>query len=124
MEENLPQESTEQNLFDDLTPQLVQASSGKRFANYFIDLLSFSVFMYFFSYVLVAESYNLAALMYGDDHPIVGRLIFVTFYGMYMGFIEAIFRGRSFGKLITRTVVVNEDGSRISAQTALRRGLS
>jgi uncharacterized RDD family membrane protein YckC len=124
MELDQPQHSEEENLFDDLTPQLVQASSGKRFINYIIDVLSFSVFMYFFSYVLVAVGYNLAAVMYGGDHPIVSQLIFVTFYGMYMGFTEAIFRGRSLGKLFTRTIVVNEDGSRISAQTALRRGLS
>jgi uncharacterized RDD family membrane protein YckC len=124
MELNQQPHSEEQNLFDDFTPQLVQASSGKRFANYIIDLIGFSVFMYFFSYILVAVSYNLAAIVYGDDHPILGRLVFVTFYGMYMGFIEAIFKGRSLGKLITRTIVVNEDGSRISVQTALRRGLS
>src|SRR6187200_2079680 len=123
MEENQLQHSPEQNIFDDFTPQLTQASSGKRLANYLIDLVSFYVFMYLFSYVLVNLSYDLAVIIYGDGHEIAGRLIVLLLYGMYMGLIEAVFKGRSFGKLITGTVAVNEDGTRISGQTALIRGL-
>jgi len=124
MEENQLQHSPEQNIFDDFTPQLTQAGSGKRLANYLIDLVSFYVFMYLFSYVLVNISYDLAVIIYGDDNAILGRLIVLLLYGMYMGLIEAVFKGRSFGKLITGTIAVNEDGSRISGLTALLRGLS
>jgi uncharacterized RDD family membrane protein YckC len=124
MEENQLQRSPEQNIFDDFTPQLTQASSGKRLANYLIDLVSFYVFMYLFSYVLVNLSYDLAVIIYGDGHEIAGRLIVLVFYGMYMGLIEAVFKGRSIGKLITGTIAVNQDGSRINGQTALLRGLS
>jgi uncharacterized RDD family membrane protein YckC len=124
MEENQLQRSPEQNIFDDFTPQLAQASSGKRLANYLIDLVSFYVFMYLFSYVLVNLSYDLAVIIYGDGHEIAGRLIVLVFYGMYMGLIEAVFKGRSIGKLITGTIAVNQDGSRINGQTALLRGLS
>jgi ABC-type uncharacterized transport system fused permease/ATPase subunit len=102
MEENQLQHSPEQNIFDDFTPQLTQASSGKRLANYIIDLVSFYVFMYLFSYVLVNLSYDLAVIIYGDGHEIAGRLIVLLFYGMYMGLIEAVFKGRSFGKLYYR----------------------
>lgn len=126
MEDNQPQVPQEPGLFDDHYNQLQQASSGKRFANYLIDLISFYVFMYFFSYVLVEVSFDLALLIYGDDggFNLAGRLITLVFYGMYMGLIEAIFKGRSLGKLITGTVAVNMDGSRISGATALTRGLS
>jgi uncharacterized RDD family membrane protein YckC len=124
MEENQLQRSPEQNIFDDFTPQLAQASSGKRLANYLIDLVSFYVFMYLFSYVLVNLSYDLAVIIYGDGHEIAGRLIVLVFYGMYMGLIEAVLKGRSIGKLITGTIAVNQDGSRINGQTALLRGLS
>jgi uncharacterized RDD family membrane protein YckC len=124
MEQDQVQRSPDQNIFDDFTPQLVQASSGKRLANYIIDLVSFYVFMYLFSYVLVEISYDLAVIIYGSGHEILGRLIILLFYGMYMGLIEAVFKGRSFGKLITGTIAVNEDGSRINGQTALLRGLS
>jgi len=124
MEENQLQRSPEQNIFDDFTPQLTQASSGKRLANYLIDLVSFYVFMYLFSYVLVNLSYDLAVIIYGDGHEIAGRLIVLVLYGMYMGLIEAVFKGRSIGKLFTGTIAVNQDGSRINGQTALLRGLS
>jgi uncharacterized RDD family membrane protein YckC len=124
MEENQLQQSPEQNIFDDFTPQLTQAGSGKRLANYIIDLIGFYVFMYLFSYVLVNVSYDLAVIIYGDGHEILGRLLILVFYGLYMGLVEAAFKGRSFGKLITGTIAVNEDGSRISGLTALLRGLS
>src|SRR5690348_1610473 len=108
MEENQLQQSPEQNIFDDFAPQLMQAGSGKRLANYIIDLISFYIFMYLLSYVLVSVSYDLAVIIYGDGHEILGRLVILLFYGMYMGLIEAVFKGRSFGKLITGTIAVNE----------------
>lgn len=63
MEENQPAPQQEQHLFDDFSQQLTQAGSGKRLANYIIDLVSFYVFMYFFSYVIVAISIDLAILI-------------------------------------------------------------
>jgi uncharacterized RDD family membrane protein YckC len=121
----VPNPPEEQHLFDD-NYQVVQANGGKRFANYFIDLVGFYVFMYLFSYVLIEINYELAVMIYGesDGFDLVGRLITLLFYGMYMGLLEAVTKGRSLGKLITGTVAVNEDGSRISGQTALLRGLS
>jgi uncharacterized RDD family membrane protein YckC len=123
MEETQPPQ--EQHLFDDFRNQVTQASQGKRFANYLIDVIGFYIFMYFFSYVIVEISMDLAILLYGDDESfnLLGRLVFLLFYGMYMGLIEAMFKGRSLGKLITGTVAVYEDGSRINVQTALLRGL-
>ena len=41
-----------------------------------------------------------------------------------MFLVEALFKGKSLGKLITGTRAVNEDGSNLSAKTALLRGLS
>lgn len=126
MEDTQTPASQEQHIFDNFRQQLTQASSGKRLANYIIDLVSFYVFMYLFSYVLVEISYDLAVILYGDNgegFDLLGRLIMLVFYGMYMGLIEAMFKGRSLGKLITGTVAVNEDGSRISGQSALLRGL-
>lgn len=127
MEDNQLQQPQEHHLFDDFTNQLTQASSGKRLANYLIDLVGFYVFMYFFSYVLVIVSYDLAVIIYGEGDAameLLGRLIILVFYGMYMGLLEALFKGRSLGKLITGTIAVNEDGTCISGQTALLRGLS
>ncbi|MBN8687312.1 MAG: RDD family protein [Chitinophagales bacterium] len=125
--QSAPQE--EQHLFDNFEQTtMTQAGSGKRLANYIIDLVTFYVFMYFFSYVIVEVSLDLAIIMYNDrengGNPILGQLITLVFYGLYMGLMETLFRGRTLGKLITGTIAVNEDGSRISGGTALLRGLS
>jgi uncharacterized RDD family membrane protein YckC len=129
MEENYSGPQEEQHLFDNFeTSTLTQAGSGKRLANYFIDFVSFLVFMYFFSYVIVEVSMDLAIIMYAEPEyggsPLLAQLINMVFYGLYMGLLETVFRGRSFGKFITGTIAVNEDGSRISGKTALLRGLS
>lgn len=123
MEENQQQPAQEQHIFDNFTRQLTQAGSGKRFANYLIDYVSFYVLMYLLSYVLVEVSYELAVILYGEGYDLLGNLLTLLLYGMYMGLIEAMFKGRSLGKIMTGTVAVNEDGSRISGQTALLRGL-
>ena len=44
-------------------------------------------------------------------------------YGLYMSVTEAIFKGKTIGKLITKTRAFNLDGSSISSQTAFLRGL-
>ena len=124
MENNQPQE--EQHLFDDFHLRVEQASSGKRLANYLVDLVSFYIFMTLISYVIVEISMELAILLYGTEDEgfnLMGQLVWLLLYGMYMGITESIFKGRSLGKLITGTIAVNEDGSRISGQTALLRGL-
>ena len=64
-------------------------------------------------------------LLYGEHEGfnLLGPLLFLLLYGMYMGLLEAVFSGRSLGKLITGTVAVYQDGSRIKGDTALLRGL-
>ena len=52
------------------------------------------------------------------------RLASMALYGLYIGAVEALFGGKSLGKLITRTRAVNDDGTRISTGTAFLRGLS
>lgn len=126
MEENQNNPQQEQHLFDNFEYTLTPASTGKRFANYLIDLAFFYLFMILFSFVLVEISYDFAVVVYGeseDGFDLVSNIIFLLFYGMFMGIIEAIFKGRSLGKIITGTIAVNEDGSRIGGQTALLRGL-
>ena len=51
-------------------------------------------------------------------------LLYLLLFVLYMFGTEALFKGKSLGKLITGTRAVNEDGSDISAKTALLRGLS
>jgi uncharacterized RDD family membrane protein YckC len=65
--------------------------------------------------------------MSDDTSPfgsITDRIISLVLYGVYMGIVESIFKGKSLGKLITGTRAVNMDGSPISAGTAFSRGFS
>ena len=119
-------ENAQVDQLTDFEVNLIQASSGKRFANYIIDVLIFYAFIFCCGFVFAIvdtnpDDHNEVALVIGS---IKGRLIVLLFYGIFMGLIEAIFRGKTLGKLITGTRVVNEDGSRINFQSAFLRGLS
>ena len=118
-------ETIEQDILFDVQPQLVQANTGKRLANYFIDLVAFYAFFF-----LAAVAYFIASPDaardggFGSEKEYLIRLFAFLLYGLFIGLVEAIFKGRSIGKLITGTKVVNEDGSDISFSTALARGFS
>jgi uncharacterized RDD family membrane protein YckC len=119
MENSYSNPNPQEDLLTDLTIDLQQASAGKRFANYLIDLVIFYVFAIIFFAVLIAKG-----VIDTGMNSILDRLITLICYGIFMGIVEAIFKGKSLGKLITGTLAVNEDGSPISAQTAFMRGLS
>jgi len=120
-------ETTEQHLFADNEYQLVQASGGKRLVNYIIDFLVFYALIIASGFVI--GWFNPAAFdsIPEDDsvgYELLDRLLGLVLYGLYMFIVEALFKGKSLGKLITGTRAVNEDGSNLSAKTALLRGLS
>jgi uncharacterized RDD family membrane protein YckC len=119
-------ETTEQHLFADPEYQIVQASTGKRFANYIIDLIIFYMLLIGAGVVIALISPATIDAIDEDSagFDLADRLLSLLFYGLYMFVIEALFKGKSLGKLITGTRAVNADGSNISAQTALLRGLS
>ena len=115
----------QENIFDD-APQLVQASGGKRFANYIIDLIIFYI-LFFIVFFLIAYT-NPSTIDSIDDNDagfgLRDRLLSLLLYGLYMFVIETLFKGKSIGKFITGTRAVNEDGTSINAKTAFLRGLS
>lgn len=122
-------ESTEVNLLADIeATHLVQASHGKRLGNYIIDLIIFYIAIFTFSFLLATISPAFVDWIdnYGNDtgFNIADRLVSLFIYGLLMGLIEAVSKGRSLGKLITGTKAINQDGSTISAGTAFLRGLS
>ena len=114
------------DLFSDFESNLVQASGWKRFFNYIIDLIIFYAVIFI---AAIAMAFLNPEMIDGIDEnvggsAIVDRLFYLLLYGMYMFVVEAVFKGRSLGKLITGTRAVNEDGSTITTKTALLRGLS
>jgi uncharacterized RDD family membrane protein YckC len=104
----------------------VRASTGKRFANYLIDLVIFYILIFFFGIIIALVSPSFLEGI-GNDSPgnnLIEQLVFLVIYAVYMSIVEALFKGKSIGKLITKTRAVNLDGSRISTSTAFARGFS
>jgi uncharacterized RDD family membrane protein YckC len=121
MEEN----KNEDLLHNDLVTHNVKASTGKRFANYIIDLISFYVIVLLIGVLWAVVSPSTIESL-NNDSPgfgLLDRIITLFVYGLIMGVIEGITKGKSLGKLITGTRAVNEDGSAINFQTAMFRGL-
>ena len=121
-----PQETINNDLLINLDQHIVRAETGKRFLNYIIDLAFFYVLVIAFGVLLAIISPSSVAWLADDSSGfgLLDRLVTLLLYGVYMFLIEAIFKGKSLGKLITRTRAVNVDGSYISVTTALARGFS
>ena len=119
-------ESQNEYLFPDPGYQVIQASTGKRFANYLIDHLIFYLLVFLISFFSVVLNPSYAETVYEETagSQLVETLLYLLLFVLYMFGTEALFKGKSLGKLITGTRAVNEDGSDISAKTALLRGLS
>ncbi len=120
--ENQPNENDilSENVFEN-----VQASTGKRFGNYLIDLII--VYIIVIGLGIVYLLINPAAIDDIDDNTagnnLLDRLLFLIVYGIIMGIVEGIGKGKTIGKLITGTRAINEDGSRITFSTGFVRGL-
>ena len=112
-------------LTDIETTHIVQAGTGKRFANYIIDVIVFYIVVFFLAMVIAMVDPSLLSWMEATDAGtnLLSSLISLLLYGIIMGITEAITGGRSLGKLITGTRAVNADGSPVSMQTAFWRGL-
>jgi uncharacterized RDD family membrane protein YckC len=126
LSQNQQMETYNQDILQDLEVNLAQASTGKRLANYLIDLVVFYIFFFIFTF-LVAFT-NPETLNDLDTESsgfgLVDRLITMVMYGLYMFLIELLFKGKSLGKLITGTRAVNEDGSALTLKGAFIRGIS
>jgi uncharacterized RDD family membrane protein YckC len=119
-------ENEQEHLLADLELNLEQAGSGKRFANYIVDALVFYILIFCFGVILAILDPNAKddLASYSSMGTLADRLITLLFYGIFMGLVEGIFKGKTLGKVITGTRAVNEDGSRIRFKTGFMRGLS
>lgn len=107
------------------TINLVRASSGKRFVNYLVD-----VFFFYVIIILIGAAIGIFApewieyLESSDPiYNLVGRIISLVLYALYMGAIESMLDGKSIGKLVTRTRAVQLNGDKITAGSAFARGV-
>jgi uncharacterized RDD family membrane protein YckC len=123
------QSQYEQPTQDILTPQDLhtRAETGKRFLNYLIDVLAFYAIFFVIGILMALASPSFAESLAETDegsYALLDRLFTLVLYGVYMSAVEAIFKGKSLGKLLTKTRAVNLDGSRITPGTAFARGFS
>ena len=119
---------TEQTSHDLLIDEenYVRVSAGKRFGNYLIDLIIFYFLVMLLLFLLAFVNPNLFESFTQENSGtefllnIVGLIV----YALYMGVVEAVFKGKSIGKLLTKCRAVNLDGSKISTSKAFARGFS
>lgn len=115
------------DLFDDRQYRLVQASMGKRFLNYIIDAMLFAVLLFIVLIILAsADPKTLEAIVKKNetgDFTLIEQLMVQVIYGTYMFIMEALFKGKSLGKMITGTRAVKQDGSPLVLRDAQLRGL-
>jgi uncharacterized RDD family membrane protein YckC len=117
------QTSAELLNFDD---SYARASTGKRLANYLIDVVVFYFLLIPLGFAVALLSPTTIENLTDDNagFGFLDRIFSLLLYAFYMSAIEAIFKGKSIGKLITKTRAINLDGTKISASTAFARGFS
>jgi len=99
------------------------ASHGKRFANRLIDLIACWAFMFVFAFfigIILAIISPSAIQNFQDDSTLLEYTLAIVSIIIYYTLSEFI-AGRTLGKLITGTKVVNENGGKPSFDTALLR---
>ena len=103
------------------------ASKGQRFLNYCIDLIIIYIIISILTILLVAITVlagNSAFYEWTQNiSTIENYLIFFSIHIPYYTFFEC-YTSRTISKYITKTMVVNEDGSKLDLGTAFKRTLS
>jgi len=110
------------SLLTDLEFTPVLASTGKRFLNYLIDIIIYYVLLFCFGIFLAVTGRSEFASE--DNNTFQLYLSVFAIYVAYFSLFELVFKGRTIGKLLTGTKVVNEDGSDPTAKTYFLRALS
>jgi len=103
---------------------LVQASHGKRFANYIIDVIVFFLFSFILGFVYYSIFPDAVDLAESDNliDNLLDRILWAVIMAIFFGLSETLMKGRTVGKYLTGTKAVNLDGTPISTRTAFTRG--
>lgn len=111
------------NLLNDLNDYSIElpATVGQRLANYLIDTVVMYIFMFVAFVILGTLSYLSAANEILLAFTLV-LMIFIVIFGYYILF-EGSAKGKTVGKMLSKTRVVGLDGQPISYSTAFIRTL-
>lgn len=118
MEDNILDRPLDDGMDQDLTP----ASTGKRFANYLIDVIVYYILSAVWGVVLAFTSPETVLEENASNMLTLYLTVFLILFGYYT-IMEAAFNGKTIGKLITRTRAVREDGSPLGWDKAALRSL-
>jgi uncharacterized RDD family membrane protein YckC len=106
-----------------------EPSKGKRLANYFIDMFTYLILAILLGTVIALfDEFNggdniIVDYLNSEDSPIFDNIIgFVLVVGYYT-FTEYVYKGKTLGKLITKTRAVTQDNKRLTLKHAFLRSL-
>lgn len=100
--------------------ELVEASLIKRFINYLVDYFIIAILISIVLVQLDARGYGIMEDIQSFRVRIIGVLMYALFYVV----IEGGTRGKSFGKWLTKTRVVEYDGTSPNMETFIVRSFS
>jgi len=116
-----------ENLLDDVSVDLVQASSGIRFTNLLIDgIIRYLLWRFIFARLTGILIVEMGLYVPGNSFVLIVESFFFAYLFdiLFISLQEATMGGKTIGKWITRTRAVNADGTTINYRTALLRALS
>src|SRR5689334_10823575 len=96
---------------------LVEANKGARVGNVIVDTVCV-----FIIYYIIQVMYTLGYFAIFDEYPFVPGFLFYLIYASYYFLFEQL-SGATPGKLLTRTVVRNYDGSKPSVKRIFLRSV-
>jgi len=109
------------SLLSDIEFNPVLAGTGQRFLNYLVDIIIYYVLLFCFGFFLALSGKT--DFIAEDSTAAIYLFAFASYVG-YFFLCELVFKGRTIGKLLTGTKVVNEDGSNPTVRTYFLRSLS
>lgn len=122
----------ENNILNEFNePSYEPASTGQRFLNYLIDVIIFYVFIFIISIVAGVSLAASGAVTEGSSEEEVqsamggiGLLYLITFgiFFLYYSLFEGT-KGKTIGKMVTRTKVIRDDGQPMTFGKAFLRTL-
>lgn len=131
MEEQIPAEDQQVNLFD-AEAMYTEATQGQRFLNWLIDNLFMRFALsyatgYAVGYLLLAVAPDFLSEIAYDERGwrfyLLAYILGVFNYIVYYTISEKAFKGYTLGKLITGTRAIRNDGTELTFKDAMLRSL-
>lgn len=105
-------------------PEEMRADNGTRFLHYLIDVVVFYAVIFLFGIVLGTFAADFILSTETDaGASLLLNVISISLFVLYFGMLEGATKGRTVGKLITKTKAIREDGSPITYGDAFKRTL-